>query len=53
MCEVRELLKQGRVSASPIADLFVTWLLARPKSRTLGVAADRFHDLILRVRRQA
>jgi LysR family nitrogen assimilation transcriptional regulator len=46
MCGVRELLKQGRISASPIADLFVTWLVARPKSRPLGVAAERFHDVL-------
>jgi LysR family nitrogen assimilation transcriptional regulator len=46
MCGVGDLLKQGRVSASPVADLFVTWLVARPKSRPLGVAADRFHDIL-------
>ena len=46
LCGVRELLKQGCVSASPIAGLFVTWLVARPKSRPLGVAAERFHDIL-------
>jgi LysR family transcriptional regulator, nitrogen assimilation regulatory protein len=45
-CGVRDLVKQDRVSASPIADLFVTWLVARPKSRPLGVAAERFHDIL-------
>jgi LysR family nitrogen assimilation transcriptional regulator len=46
ICGVRDLLKQERVSASPISDLFVTWLVARPKSRPLGVAAERFHDIL-------
>jgi LysR family nitrogen assimilation transcriptional regulator len=46
MCGVRDLLKLKRVSASPISDLFVTWLAARPKSRPLGVAAERFHDTL-------
>jgi LysR family nitrogen assimilation transcriptional regulator len=46
MCGIRELLKQERVSTSPISDLFITWLVARPKSRTLGVAAERFHDIL-------
>jgi LysR family transcriptional regulator, nitrogen assimilation regulatory protein len=46
LCGVRDLIKLGRVSASPIADLFVTWLVARPKSRPLGVAAERFHDIL-------
>ncbi|MGA8319104.1 MAG: LysR family transcriptional regulator [Bradyrhizobium sp.] len=46
MCGVRELLKLKRVSASPISDLFVTWLSARLKSRPLGVAAERFHDIL-------
>jgi LysR family transcriptional regulator, nitrogen assimilation regulatory protein len=46
MCGIRDLLKQDRISASPIADLFVTWLVARPKSRPLGVAAERFHDIL-------
>src|ERR1700761_9469039 len=46
MCGVVDLLKQGRVSASPVSELFVTWLVARPKSRPLGVAAERFHDIL-------
>jgi LysR family nitrogen assimilation transcriptional regulator len=45
-CGIRDLLKQGRISASPIADLFITWLVARPKTRTLSVAAERFHDVL-------
>jgi LysR family transcriptional regulator, nitrogen assimilation regulatory protein len=46
LCGVDSLLKQGRVSASPVSDLFVTWLVARPKSRPLGAAAERFHDIL-------
>jgi LysR family nitrogen assimilation transcriptional regulator len=45
-CGVRHLVKQGQVSASPIADLSITWLVARPKTRSLGVAAERFHDML-------
>src|ERR1700761_2743824 len=46
MCGVRGLLKQGAISASPIADLSITWLVARPKARTLGVAAERFYEML-------
>jgi LysR family nitrogen assimilation transcriptional regulator len=45
-CGIRDLLKQGRVSASPVAELFITWLVARPKTRTMSVAAERFHDIL-------
>lgn len=46
LCGVRNLVRQGLVCASPITELFVTWLVARPKSRPLGVAAGRFHDIL-------
>jgi LysR family nitrogen assimilation transcriptional regulator len=46
MCGIRGLLKQGMISASPIADLSITWLVARPKARTLGVAAERFYEML-------
>jgi LysR family transcriptional regulator, nitrogen assimilation regulatory protein len=45
-CGIRDLLNQGRVSASPVAELFITWLVARPKTRTMSVAAERFHDIL-------
>ncbi|MDB5516966.1 MAG: hypothetical protein JWQ17_3724, partial [Tardiphaga sp.] len=45
-CGVRPLVKQGQLSATPIADLSITWLVARPKTRSLGVAAERFHDML-------
>jgi LysR family nitrogen assimilation transcriptional regulator len=43
-CGVRSLLKHGHVTASPITGLFITWLVARPKTRSLSVAAERFCD---------
>src|SRR6195952_4278042 len=43
-CGVRSLLKHGHITASPITGLFITWLVARPKTRSLGVAAERFCD---------
>jgi hypothetical protein len=43
-CGVRSLLKQGKVTASPIAGLFITWLVAKPRARSLSVAAERFYD---------
>jgi LysR family nitrogen assimilation transcriptional regulator len=45
-CGVRALLKQGGISASPISDLSITWMVARPKTRSLGVAAERFYDMV-------
>jgi LysR family transcriptional regulator, nitrogen assimilation regulatory protein len=43
-CGVRALLKDGQITASPIAGFFITWLVARPKTRSLSVAAERFYD---------
>lgn len=45
-CGVTALVKKGLVSASPVENLFVTWLVAKPKTRTLGIAAQRFYDAI-------
>jgi LysR family nitrogen assimilation transcriptional regulator len=45
-CGVRALLKERALSASPIAGLFITWLVAKPATRSLGVAAQRFYDAI-------
>ena len=45
-CGVRSLLKQGQITASPITGLFITWLVARPKNRSLSVAAERFCDCL-------
>jgi LysR family nitrogen assimilation transcriptional regulator len=52
VCGVRALLKQGHVSASPIADLYITWMVARPKTRTLGVAAERFYEMLCELGRK-
>ena len=51
-CGVRTLLAQNKVTASPISDLFITWLVARPKVRSLGVAAERFHTMVCEVGRK-
>ena len=40
----RSLLKHGHISASPITGLFITWLVARPKTRSLSVAGERFYE---------
>jgi LysR family nitrogen assimilation transcriptional regulator len=46
-CGVRHLLKDKTVSASPIADYAITWLVAKPKNRSIGVAAQRFYDVLV------
>jgi LysR family nitrogen assimilation transcriptional regulator len=51
-CGVRALLAQNKVTASPINDLFITWLVARPKTRSLGVAAERFYDMLCELGRK-
>jgi LysR family nitrogen assimilation transcriptional regulator len=43
---VRHLVKVGQLSTSPITDLWITWLIARPKSRPVSVAAERFYDVV-------
>ena len=51
-CGVRALLAQNKITASPIGDLFITWLVARPKARSLGVAAERFYTMVCDVGRK-
>jgi LysR family nitrogen assimilation transcriptional regulator len=51
-CGVSTLLKQRAVSASPIEDLFVTWLAAKPKTRSLSTAAERFYEAICDIGRE-
>jgi len=51
-CGVRALVKERALSASPIEGLFITWLVAKPMTRSLGVAAQRFHDAICEVGHQ-
>lgn len=45
-CGVRAQLKERALSASPIEDLSITWLLAKPQSRPLSLAAQRFYEAI-------
>ena len=51
-CGARALLAQKAVTASPISDLFITWLAARPKARSLGAAAERFYTMVCDVGRK-
>lgn len=45
-CGVRQLLKDQLVTASPIKNLTITWLAARPKNRVLSIAANRFYATV-------
>lgn len=51
-CGVRSQLKERALSASPIEDLFITWLVAKPANRALGVAAQRFYEAICDIGRE-
>jgi LysR family nitrogen assimilation transcriptional regulator len=46
LCGVRALLKENLVSASPIGGFYVTWLVAKPRTRSLGIAADGFYQML-------
>jgi LysR family nitrogen assimilation transcriptional regulator len=46
---VFSLIDAGDLSASPLAGLSVTWLIARPIDRSLSVAARLLQDIIYRV----
>ena len=48
-CGVRQLLKDRLVTASPIKNLHLTWLAARPKNRVLSIAANRFYTCLREV----
>jgi LysR family nitrogen assimilation transcriptional regulator len=49
MSGVRDLISEGSVTASPIAELSITWLIARQKEYQLSLAAKRFYETILEV----
>jgi LysR family nitrogen assimilation transcriptional regulator len=51
-CGVSPLIRRGKVSASPIQNFFITWMLAKPNGRSLGVAAERFADMLTALARQ-
>jgi LysR family nitrogen assimilation transcriptional regulator len=46
---VLSLVQAGQLSASPIAGLRITWTIAQPKNRDLGVAARLMTDVIFDV----
>jgi LysR family nitrogen assimilation transcriptional regulator len=46
LCGVRDLLRSKAVSASPISDFYITWIMAKTKSRPLSLAVERFCDLL-------
>jgi LysR family nitrogen assimilation transcriptional regulator len=46
---VLSLVRAGHLSASPIAGLRITWTIARPKNRKLGVAARLMMNVIFSV----
>lgn len=48
-CGVFSLVKAGRLSASPLEGLRITWMVARPVNRSLSVAARLMHDIVFRV----
>jgi LysR family nitrogen assimilation transcriptional regulator len=45
-CGVRALAKAKQVVAKPISGFSITWLIAKPKSRSLSFAAERFRDML-------
>jgi LysR family transcriptional regulator, nitrogen assimilation regulatory protein len=48
-CSVFPLVEAGRLSASPLAGLRITWMVARPINRSLSVAARLLHEIVFRV----
>ena len=48
-CGVLSLVKSGHLSASPLAGLRITWMIARPMNRRLSVAARLLLDIVFRV----
>jgi DNA-binding transcriptional LysR family regulator len=45
-CGIGALLKNKTVTASPITDCFLTWVVAKPKTRSLGVAAQTLYNML-------
>jgi LysR family nitrogen assimilation transcriptional regulator len=48
-CGVFSLVKAGRLSASPLLDVRITWMIARPLNRSLSVAARLLQQIIFQV----
>lgn len=51
-CGVRSLLNAGKICAKPIAEFYITWLIAKAKSRSLSFAAERFCDMLHSIARE-
>jgi len=51
-CGVRALVKERKLSFRRISGFNITWLIARPKSRSLSFAADLFCDLLHEMARE-
>jgi len=45
-CGVRNLVQGRKLAAAPIADFDITWLLAKPKARSLSAPAEAFCTLL-------
>jgi hypothetical protein len=45
-------LTRGAGRAAPITGFFITWMVAKPAGRSLGVAAERFSDMLMSAARQ-
>jgi LysR family transcriptional regulator, nitrogen assimilation regulatory protein len=48
-CGVRTLRRSNIVSISPIAGFFLTWAVAKPKTRSLGLAAETMYDMVCKI----
>ena len=48
-CGVYSLVKAGRLSASPLEGLRITWTIARPMNRSLSIAAQLLFDIVFQV----
>lgn len=48
-CGVRALLKERALTACPIENLNITWMVAKPVGRSLSLAAQLFHDAVVAV----
>lgn len=51
-CGIRTLLRNKIVTASPIADCYLTWVVAKPKTRSLGIAAQTLYDMLCKIGEQ-
>jgi len=51
-CGVSTLVKKCALSSSPIKSLLITRLVAKPKTRSLSVAIQRFYEVICDIGRR-